>query len=117
MNAQPKKWTEMTTVIGLLVAMVALQMGSTILSVTNSVKGADRENRLQKIEDTYVRTEDLVWVSNTWQAETESMMLYARKDSASAAKAHQIYNDLRKEMMQIKLNTRGAGATTNGSAK
>ena len=107
MNAQPvKKWNEMTTVIGLLIAMVALQMGTMVLSVTNSVKGANREERLIIVEQQYVRVADLIWLTSTWEAQTEAMMLYARKDSASTAKATKIYNDLRNEMFRIKTTTR-----------
>ena len=120
MNAQvkPKQWTEMKTIIALLLTMVALLMGNTIIGVTNTINGSNRETRLTKVEENYVRTSDLVWISNTWAAEAESMMLYARKDSASAVKAHKLYNDLRKEMFQIMLGNRGSdGTSTNATGQ
>ena len=109
----PSKWSQTTTIIALLIAMVGLQMGGLILGITNSVNGHNRETRLQTVEDNYVKKKDLAWVLKTYDAEVESMMLKARQDSAAAFQIHKIYTTLRNEHFEIKMDE-ARGSSTGG---
>jgi len=102
-NISQSKWSSMTTIIALLIGMVGLQMVNMGLSVTNSVHGADREQRLVKGEDNYLPKKDALWFFRTYDEEHRSMMLFAIRDSASAIKAYELYHGLRNELFEIKL--------------
>ena len=117
MNAQPvKKWTEMTTIISLMIGMVVFQLGNTVIGVTNTINGANRQVAIDEIKQNYVTKDELVWLYKSSQEEVKTMMLYARRDSVSAMKAHEIYSELRNEMFRMMLDrSRGSGEATVNS--
>jgi hypothetical protein len=112
MTPSNNKWEWNKWVIGLLFLLTAA-------TATNSAFNTILMVRVNKIQEEYVRSEDVIWFMRTYDAEKKTMILYAAKDSLkaeAAIKASDLYNELRNEAFKIMLNTRGASGNQHGSA-
>jgi hypothetical protein len=78
-----------------------------------TINGSNRQKTIDLIKDQYVTKDEIVWLYKSSQDAVTTMMLYARKDSASSMKANQLYNDLRQEMFKMMIGRDRGGDLPN----
>jgi hypothetical protein len=107
-KAEWSKW-----IIGLLFLMMAA-------TATNTAINSSLLVRVNKIQSDYVTSPEVVWFLKSYDAEKESMILFAAHDSIkgdAAIKASRLYNDLRNEAFRVMINSRGGSLKGSVSSK
>ena len=109
------KLESVKTIVFLLIAMVTMQMATTVVSVTNSVNGAHRQQMIEKIQNDYMPYELVLNFMDSFGAQLQEAGIYARKDSASFARTSEKYNELRIQWMRDIRAFRGTETGGTGS--
>ncbi len=115
-----KKWTEIKSVIGLLVAMVGLQLGTVIATTINTVEARQLKETVTKINQEYMPYILAIDFMQSFQDQLLMAGVLARKDSASFMIVSQKYDDLRLQWMRDLKVVRGFNnkvSSSNGGAE
>jgi hypothetical protein len=89
-------------------------------TATNSAINTSLIIKVNKIQSEYVTSPEIVWFLKSYDAEKESMILFAAHDSIkgdAAIKASKLYNDLRNEAFRVMINSRGGSSKGSINSK